>query len=623
MSVTKIQRTRSVGAATVYAVYGTYENMRNDNVRAAAYSVVSATLDAMPKRFISETVAEIARHPRRENQAELIIQSFHPDELDKDNPFDIHLAHLAGQELARRIAPNSDVVVATHIDSESGHVHNHIIVANHDRVTGGTPRNARNFHAVSKVNDVVMRDLGLEVYEPPAPPPPPRGYSQLRGAPLPEITTENWHSEMTQRVNAVLADPRVTAAPTVSDGLEVAQNIAAEYSVSFRVTTHEKQDRDDVTATSYALVDDDGEPIRYPTARGSRSTVRTGSRLGRTDYTFDVVKRRIAERQQQYQQQQYQQQQYQQQQLQQQHIKKFQEDDDAQAAQATTTATPADHTVGAAGIDGASTLRDRYLDGAYIADTSAPAPADNPAPADISAATAASSALPAAHTGAGGRDSVDEPYRAGDGATREGGRGVGGSLREPRPSESAGRGTVSSDGEQPPAVAASVDERGGGAWEGRVQASGSAETWSPGTDTSQQRAPAHGSSDVSGREGSPIPASWSPDGSMNNMRQIDYNFFTEHVMDDEFRQFQRSEFDGTDAQFLEHLRSDDDSVALDYDLYVKPRTRLVQPVGGNREYFLRTVGENQRLAAARQQRLNQQQQQQQQDSTETEPPKPY
>ena len=40
MSVTKIQRTKSVGAATVYAVYGTYENMRNDDVRAAAYSVV-------------------------------------------------------------------------------------------------------------------------------------------------------------------------------------------------------------------------------------------------------------------------------------------------------------------------------------------------------------------------------------------------------------------------------------------------------------------------------------------------------------------------------------------------------------------------------------------------------
>ena len=185
MSVTKIQRTKSVGAATVYAVYGTYENMRNDDVRAAAYSVVSATPNATPEQFISETVAEIARHPRRENQAELIIQSFHPDELDKDNPFDVQLAHLAGLELARRIAPNSDVVVATHIDSESGHLHNHIIIANHDRVTGKTPRDARNFHAVSHVNDAVMRDLGLEVYAPD--PGQPQGQSQrnLRGAPLP------------------------------------------------------------------------------------------------------------------------------------------------------------------------------------------------------------------------------------------------------------------------------------------------------------------------------------------------------------------------------------------------------------------------------------------------------
>ena len=101
MSVTKIQRTKSVGAATVYAVYGTYENMRNDDVRAAAYSVVSATPDAMPMRFVHDTVTEHARHPKRENQAELIIQSFHPDELDKDNPFDVQLAHLAGLELAR------------------------------------------------------------------------------------------------------------------------------------------------------------------------------------------------------------------------------------------------------------------------------------------------------------------------------------------------------------------------------------------------------------------------------------------------------------------------------------------------------------------------------------------
>ncbi|UQV53644.1 relaxase/mobilization nuclease domain-containing protein [Corynebacterium pseudodiphtheriticum] len=574
MSVTKVQRTKSVGAATVYAVYGTYEGMRNGEVRAAAYSVVSATPDATPKQFISETVAEIARHPQRKNQAELIIQSFHPDELDKDSSFDIHLAQLAGQELAHRIAPNSDVVVATHTDSESGHLHNHIIFANHDRVTGKTPRNVRNFHKVKHFNDEVMRDLKLEVYELEAAPAPQRDYSHLRGAPLPEITKENWRAEMQQRVDAVLADSRVAAAPSVDEGLEVAQDIAAEYSVSFRVVTHEKKRRDDVAATTYALVAPGGEPVRYATARGSRSTERTGSRLGKEDYTLDAVKRRIAERQQQYQQQQ------QQQQLQQQHIKKFQEDDYAQAAQATTaTATPADHTVGAAGIDGAS-IRERYLDGAYIPDT--PAPAATPDATATPAATAASSALPSVHPGGDGRVSVDEPYRAGDGATREAGRGVGGSLREPQPSASAGRGTASSDGEQQPEVAASVDGRDGGAWEGRVQASGSAETRSPGSHI--------------GRVGAPVPYSWSPDGSMKDMPQVYYDFFTERVMDDEFRQFQRSEFDGSDAQFFEHLRSDDDVVAFDFDAYVKPRTRLFNPVGGRsgRERALRTVEENKR-----------------------------
>lgn len=539
----------------------------------------------------------------------MLYQNFHPDEFSADDPFDVQLAHLAGLELTRRVAPNSDAVVVTHTDSKSGHVHNHIIIANHDRVTGKTPRDARYFHKVKHFNDEVMKDLNLEVYEPPAPPPPPRGYSRLRGAPLPVITTENWRAEMQQRVDAVLADSRVAAALTVADGLDVAHNIAAEYSVSFRVTTHEKKRRDDVTATTYALIDPGGEPVRYATARGSRSTERTGSRLGKEDYTLDAVKRRIAERQEQYQQQQ------RQQQLQQQHIKKSQEDDYAQAAQATTTATPADHTVGAAGIDGASTLRDRYLDGAYIADTSASA--------DTSAATAASGALPAAHSGADGRDSVDEPYRAGDGASREGGRGDGGSLREPRPSAGAGQGTASSDGEQQPEVAASVDGREGGAWEGRVQASGSAETRPSGTDTSRQGAPAHRSSGFSGREGSPVSTTWSPDGSMNNMPQVYYDFFTERVMVDEFRRFQRSEFDGTDAQFLEHLRSDDDGVASDFDAYVKPRTRLVQPVGGNREYFLRTVAENERrLDAVRRAtaRRRQQQQQHQADTPDSDTP---
>lgn len=556
MSVVKNQRTRSVGAATVYAVYGTYENMRNDDVRAAAYSVVSATPDVTPKQFISETVAEIARHPERENQAELIIQSFHPDELDKDSAFDVELAQLAGQELARRIAPNSDVVVATHTDSDSGHLHNHIIIANHDLVTGKTPRNARNFYAVKRSNDAVMRDLGLEVYEPEPAPERQHDYSHLRGASLPEITKDNWCMEMQQRVDAVLADERVAAAPSVSDGLEVAQAIAADYAVSFRVTTHKKQDRDDVTVTSYALVDDEGKPIRYATSRGSRSTKRTGSRLGEDDYTFDAVKQRIQELQRQYQQQIIQQQQIRQQENT--HAPQAQEEHDTADTAAVTAG-------GTSGIGGTESLRERYLEDTGTTDTSAgvAAPGAEEDPTDI------------LHGERTGRTLYDDGERRADGGPREDGRDVSGRDRQHQASVSSSRSPV------PPIPAAQ-----------------------------------HGAAEPQTARSS-TPASWSPDESVNDMRQVDFDFLAERVMDDEFRQFQRSEFVGTDAEYFEYLLSDDDAVASEHENYAHARTRLFNPVGDQRERMKRTVGENQRrVAAIQRQRQERQQQQHRQNSAD-------
>lgn len=565
MSVVKIHRTKSVGAATVYAVYGTYENMRNDDVRAAAYSVVSATPNATPMQFVRDTVTEIARHPRRENQAEHVFQSFHPDELDKDNPFDVQLAHLAGQELARRIAPNSDVVVATHTDSESGHLHNHIIIANHDRVTGKTPRDARSFYRVSRVNDEVMRDLGLEVYEPGH-----QGHqgqsqqSNLRGVPLPEITKDNWRAEMTQRVDAVLSDPRVAAATTVSDGLEVVQDIAAEYSVSFRVTTHKKNNRDDVTATSYALVDDDGEPVRYATSRGSRSTKRTGSRLGKEDYTLEAVERRIEQLQQQYQQV-----------IQQQQIKTQQENYHAQEAQEEPTATPADQAVGTAGADGASSLHERYPE--IFADTS-----NDTAPA----AAAAEATADTVHDGGTGRAVGDEREPGGAGRSGENERDL--RQRRPRREDEASVGRSRSEAQRDAQQAGSRQRQ----------------------PTERSGAPAAGPSS-SRQAGAPAP--WSPDSSVENMRQVDFDFLEQRVMDDEFRRFQRSEFDGTDAEFLDHLIDDDGSVARDHDAYVLPRVNPVRNSRG-RDQMLRTVGENQRrldgLRRATARRRQQQDQQQ-------------
>ncbi|MGV0327559.1 relaxase/mobilization nuclease domain-containing protein [Corynebacterium guaraldiae] len=558
MSVVKILESKSVGAATVYAVYGTYENMRNDDVRAAAYSVVSATPNATPMQFVHDTVTEHTRHPQRENQAALVIQSFHPDELDKDNPFDVYLAHLAGMELARRIAPNSDVVVATHTDSDSGHLHNHLTFANHDRVTGNTPRDVRYFHKVKHFNDEVMEELGLEVYEPEPVPGPGsgQGYSHLKNSPLPEITKENWREAMTQRVDAVLADPRVAAAPSVADGLEVAQAIAADYSVSFRVTTHEKEKRDDVTATTYALVDEDGEMIRYSTSRGTRSTQRTGSRLGKDKYTLAAVEERIKQQQQQYQQL-----------IRQQQVRTQQENYDGPQTQEELDTTPEPAAVTAGGIEdagGTQSLTDRYAD--ILTDT------------DTTADTEAAAAAPGAE-----EDYTDTLH--GDG-TRRTLYDVGEGRDDGRPRE---------------------DERG---FPGRGEQRHQAAVGGGGSTIPPIPAPQHGTAE-STTTGRGTPAPWSPDESVNGMRQVDYNFLKERVMDDEFRQFQRSEFDGTDAEYFAHLLDDDSAVAEEHAAYAHARTRLFNPVGDRREYFLRSVGENRRLVEARRRQRQQRQNQQQ------------
>lgn len=56
--------------------------------------------------------------------------------------------------------------MATHTDSKSGCVHNHIVFANHDTQTKkAAPRDMRNWYKLRNINDELMRDLGMRVLE--------------------------------------------------------------------------------------------------------------------------------------------------------------------------------------------------------------------------------------------------------------------------------------------------------------------------------------------------------------------------------------------------------------------------------------------------------------------------
>lgn len=585
MSVVKVHRTANVGGAVVYAVYGTYRAMKEGMVRAAAYSVSGGSLDTSPQQFISDTVAEIARHPRRQHQAILLTEAFHPDELDGNCSYDVQLAQLAGQELARRVAPNSDVVVATHTDSKSGHVHNHIIIANHDRETGLIPYHARNFHAATKCNDEVMRDLNLEVYE--SVPEVEKDLSYLRDTPLPEITTENWRDELKLRADALFMDSRVVSADDVKDGLSVAENIASEYGISFWSKQPSKSGGEDIAASSYALIDSAGEPIRYATSRGSRSTKRTGTRLGNGVYNLKSVSDRISDFQEQYQQRQ-QQRILQQGQIRQQRTSNILKGDENGTSQKEKDP----------GSTGQS-LKERFKD--VLADISDPSDSasDISDPSDSASDISDPSAAAGAALYGSGREGIEGDDREGKGgrgrsssgrgvsvsdSIREGGSRAGGDVKEVRESSST-RGGVGSQVE----------------WSGaEARPAGHGESVSSGGSTANK----------SGKSPEDFgQAEWVPDESTKGLRQVDFDFLKERVMCDGHYQILRSEFDGTDAEFFNHLKSDDEVASAECEKYTTPRIRLFNPVGDRRDYLLRTVGENQRAAELNRQRRLQRQNQ--------------
>ncbi|WP_239085646.1 relaxase/mobilization nuclease domain-containing protein, partial [Lacticaseibacillus paracasei] len=57
-----------------------------------------------------------------------VIQSFGPQDFVATNPADWQRVNDLGVELGRRIAPNHEVAVYTHLDGDGHKLHNHIII---------------------------------------------------------------------------------------------------------------------------------------------------------------------------------------------------------------------------------------------------------------------------------------------------------------------------------------------------------------------------------------------------------------------------------------------------------------------------------------------------------------
>lgn len=319
MSTIKINYSQNIRAATVYAVYGTAEGARKGEVRADALCTVQPNAESFSPQatsgrwsgvdFMEASVEEMERYApaQRTDQAIIYIQSWAKDELDKDDPADVARANAAGSELALRLTQGTGVpfTVATHTDSKSGCVHNHIVFANHDtRTKKAAPRDMRNWYKLRNINDELMRDLGMRVLErepeisllPAERRARKEGKStDSTGLNVDELTASTWADFARKRMDELCADERVANA---DEPLEKALEIAGEYNLSLKVQPNSKAEGESLTV---ALVDDDGEEAYFTNTTKAgrtrkRKAAKAGSKLGRS-YSLEGITERVNEAQ--------------------------------------------------------------------------------------------------------------------------------------------------------------------------------------------------------------------------------------------------------------------------------------------------------------------------------------
>lgn len=313
MSCTKVQRSNDITAAVVYVVYGNRQNLRQGTIRADAVTVFNSG-SSDPMEAVQEWLDELRKNPEIVNEAQIIILSFHPNELSKHKKSNIELGHFAACELVRRLESEGVFfIAATHTDSRSGHIHTHLVLPNFLPDSGKTPRNARNHHAVKRVNDQIMRELGLSVIEPQQQRQeitPEQRRHLLNGKTIDgsgksifELDDATWKQAVTSRIDAVFSSDEVTQAIDIEAGLKAAQDIAPRYNLSIQVKEHATDD--DKHAITFALIDDGGEVIRRhrkgKREGGSRVKVaRPGSYFGDA-YRLQSLQELIQQQQVQYQ----------------------------------------------------------------------------------------------------------------------------------------------------------------------------------------------------------------------------------------------------------------------------------------------------------------------------------
>ena len=231
MNTVNVRPSTNAAGAVGYILYGRDPEVRREllrvgSTRAAAYAMSMVDDGSTPAEFIACAEAHAAAHGRT-NQLQSYVLAFHPDEFDVTSQADLERIRDVAVELAERMH-SADYMVAVHSDSAGGHGHAHILVINHDNLTGKSLQRYTSWkHGLRQLNDELMADEGLRVLPDPAEPKPdwelrreesaPGGFEQALGDKVYDALTDS-RSTNREAFEHVLAERGVTLAVTNRDG---------------------------------------------------------------------------------------------------------------------------------------------------------------------------------------------------------------------------------------------------------------------------------------------------------------------------------------------------------------------------------------------------------------------
>lgn len=197
----KIASGLSARSSVAYALYGRGEANRqhvaDGTTRAAGFACTMSS----PEGFVEYAEAQARGHGRR-NEVYNLFLAFDPTKFGINSPEDIARAvDIAGQLASAAFSAEHMVVV--HDDADGEHVHAHIVVVNHDELTGkALKRNTSWSHGLRQLNDQILTENGLEPNPNPTAPKPDW---ELRRK---QFTPGGFEQTLGDHVYESLADPR-------------------------------------------------------------------------------------------------------------------------------------------------------------------------------------------------------------------------------------------------------------------------------------------------------------------------------------------------------------------------------------------------------------------------------